>query len=85
MTCRYVMPFARNCRILLENNGDQLVKLSGNVLPLDLAWNDDRSMHFRARWRVDHDLVADGGRVRKTFRSCWLRATESTSVRPSCC
>jgi hypothetical protein len=63
MTCRYVMPFARNCRILLENKGDQLVKLSGNVLPLDLAWNEDRSMHFRARWRVDHDLVADGRRV----------------------
>lgn len=63
MTCRYVMPFARNCKILLENKGDQVVKVAGSVLPLDLAWDDDRSMHFRARWRVDHDIVADGRRV----------------------
>jgi hypothetical protein len=63
MTCRFVMPFARRCEILLENKGPQPVRITGSALPLDLAWNESRSMHFRARWRVDHDLVADGGRV----------------------
>ncbi len=63
MTCRYVMPFAQNCRILFENKGQQPVHISGHALPLDFTWQENRSMHFRARWRVDHNLVADGGRV----------------------
>lgn len=61
MTCRYVMPFAKNCRIAVENRGGQEVRVSGSVLPMTCAWDDERSMHFRARWRVDHDVVASGG------------------------
>ncbi|MBN1851147.1 MAG: DUF2961 domain-containing protein [Pirellulales bacterium] len=61
MTCRFIMPFAKSCKIRLENKGDQQVHVSGSILPVDYAWNDSRSMHFRARWRVDHNLVADGG------------------------
>lgn len=63
MTCRYVMPFARSCKVLLENRGEQAVKVSGSALPDAHDWNQDRSMHFRARWRVDHDLIADGRAV----------------------
>lgn len=63
MTCRYVMPFARECRVRIENLGEQAVTVSGSLLPMDLAWNENSSMHFRARWRVDHDLVASGDRV----------------------
>ena len=58
MTCRYVMPYKESVRILFENHGDQEVSVTGSALPLDYTWADDRSMHFRARWRVDHDLVA---------------------------
>lgn len=61
MTCRYVMPFARSCRILLQNHGAEPVKVTGSVLPLDGQWDQSRSMYFRARWRIDHDLVADSG------------------------
>ncbi len=61
MTCRYVMPFARSCRIFVENHGKQAVAISGSALPMDYAWNEESSMHFRARWRVDHDLVGEGG------------------------
>lgn len=57
MTCRYVMPFAKSIRIVLENRGEQPVQVTGSALPMDYQWNDGRSMHFRARWRVDHDLV----------------------------
>lgn len=63
MTCRYVMPFASKCRILLQNLGEQPVKATGSILPMKHAWDDKRSMHFRARWRVDHDLVSSGERV----------------------
>jgi hypothetical protein len=57
MTCRYVMPFAKSVKIVLENRGAQTVTATGDVLAMDYAWNDGTSMHFRARWRVDHDIV----------------------------
>ncbi len=61
MTCRYVMPFGRSCKIRLTNHGSQPVTVTGSALPMDYAWDDAKSLHFRARWRVDHDLVAEGG------------------------
>jgi hypothetical protein len=61
MTCRFVMPFARSCRIRLDNRGQEPVTVSGSALPLEYRWNEGTSMHFRAHWRVDHDLVANGG------------------------
>jgi hypothetical protein len=61
MTSRYVMPFARSCKIQIENRGEREVRLKMQWLPMRYTWENDRSMHFRARWRVDHDLVAEGG------------------------
>ena len=58
MTCRYVMPYKESIRILFDNRGDQEVTISGSVLPVEYAWDDASSMHFRARWRIDHGLVA---------------------------
>ncbi|UCD53491.1 MAG: DUF2961 domain-containing protein [Phycisphaerales bacterium] len=62
MTCRFVMPFERSCKVRLRNEGDQPVSVRGSVLPQPYAWNAE-SMHFRARWRVDHDLVASNREV----------------------
>ena len=59
MTCRFVMPFEKSLSLVLENRGRQTVRVAGEVVPRDFAW-DERTMHFRARWRVDHDLVASG-------------------------
>ena len=59
MTCRFIMPFAKSLKIYIDNKGSQPVTVSGSVLPMDYNWNDATSMHFRARWRVDHNLVAD--------------------------
>ena len=61
MISRFVMPYERSLRIRLENLGDQPVTVTGTVHTASYAWDPERSMHFRARWRVDHDLVADGG------------------------
>jgi len=63
MICRFVMPFAKSCTIQVENRGDQPVTVSGSVLAMPYAWDRERSLHFQARWRVDHDLVADGRHV----------------------
>ncbi|HNS19431.1 MAG TPA: DUF2961 domain-containing protein [Sedimentisphaerales bacterium] len=57
MICRFVMPFEKSCKIELYNFGDQQVGAKGSVQPIPFAW-DDRAMHFRARWRVDHNLIA---------------------------
>jgi len=64
MTCRYVMPYKESIRILFENRGDQNVKVTGSVLPVDYTWDDESSMHFRARWRIDHDLVASNHQIK---------------------
>lgn len=58
MTCRYVLPFARSCKILLENLGDQDITITGLALPIAYEWDEARSMHFRALWRVNHGLVS---------------------------
>lgn len=63
MTSRYVMPFQQSIRVFVENLGTQPVNITGDALPMDYTW-DARSMHFRARWRVNHELVASGGAIR---------------------
>ncbi|MEN6578294.1 MAG: glycoside hydrolase family 172 protein [Phycisphaerales bacterium] len=62
MVCRFVMPFERSCRVELHNLGDQVVGAKGAVHTIPFAW-DERTMHFRARWRVDHDLIASNRAV----------------------
>jgi hypothetical protein len=62
MVCRYVMPYEKNIRIVLENRGSQSVHVEGDALPGEWSW-DRRSMHFRARWRVDHNLIASNREV----------------------
>jgi hypothetical protein len=59
MTCRFVMPYQHSLRLVFANLGAQAVRVAGEALPMGFDW-DERAMHFRARWRVDHDLVASG-------------------------
>jgi hypothetical protein len=62
MTCRFIMPFAESLRLVFENLGGQSIRLIGEAVPGAFAW-DERTMHFRAGWRVDHDLIASGDAV----------------------
>ncbi len=57
MACRFIMPYKASVRISFENMGSQRVKISGSVLPMDYEWNE-ASMYFRAKWRVEHELVS---------------------------
>ncbi|MCK5650233.1 MAG: DUF2961 domain-containing protein [Gemmatimonadetes bacterium] len=63
MVSRFVMPYRESVRIRLENQGDQPVTVTGSILPMVYEWDEERSMHFRARWRVDHDMIADPAAV----------------------
>ncbi len=62
MICRFVMPFERACKIELYNCGKQPVGAKGSVLSMPFAW-DEQAMHFRARWRADHNLIASNREV----------------------
>ncbi|MEN6333029.1 MAG: glycoside hydrolase family 172 protein, partial [Phycisphaerales bacterium] len=62
MTCRFVMPFERSGRVELRNLGDQTIGARGSVQTIPFAW-DERAMHFRARWRADHDVIASNREV----------------------
>ena len=64
MTCRFVMPCRDSIRIEAEARGDEPVTITGSVRVIPWVWDDERSMHFRARWRVDHGLTADPKAVR---------------------
>jgi hypothetical protein len=57
MICRFVMPFQTSLSVLLENRGGQSVEAAGELQPTDFSW-DENSLHFYARWRVAHNVIA---------------------------
>lgn len=64
MVCRYFMPFKDSVQVLMENMGDQEVTVVTKIVAEPYAWKEGTSMHFRARWRADHELLADPGQVK---------------------
>ena len=60
MTCRFVMPFETSVRIELVNHSKTPVRIAGSVRLSNWLWNE-HSLYFRAKWRVDHDLLAGAG------------------------
>jgi hypothetical protein len=60
MTCRFVMPFKRSVRIKIQNFSGETLSLTGAAGIADSRWEEGKSMHFRARWRIDHGLTASG-------------------------
>jgi hypothetical protein len=55
VTCRFVMPFARDARLTLWNASPMSVEAQVGVGLIPWEW-DERSLHFRAKWRFDPDL-----------------------------
>jgi hypothetical protein len=58
MTCRFVMPYSKSCKLQLRNTTDAAIKVAGHLTISPWEW-DERSLCFRAKWRVDHDLDVD--------------------------
>lgn len=61
MSCRFPMPFAAAARFEAVNLGAQPVTIDGTVNVREQAWDEERSLHYHARWSIDHDIVAGGG------------------------
>lgn len=57
MICHFYMPFKDSVEIVLQNLGQQEVTVKANVITETHDWNGN-SMYFRARWRIDHGLLA---------------------------
>jgi hypothetical protein len=60
MTCRFVMPYEKSVRIEIVNYTKAMARFEGSVAISPWRW-DENSLHFRAKWRVDHDLAAGSG------------------------
>lgn len=58
MTCRFIMPFKDSARIEVMNMSKEYTSLSAFVNTIPYEWTDGESMHFRARWRIKHNLTA---------------------------
>lgn len=63
MVSRFIMPFKKNVRIEVDNRSGFNFKLSLRVKTTDYNWEDGKSMHFRTRWRIDHNLTASNTRI----------------------
>jgi hypothetical protein len=58
MICRYFMPFSDSVSIKIENLRDKAITVAGKVVTEEYDWDKNRSMYFRAKWRVSHDMKA---------------------------
>ncbi len=64
MICRYLMPYEDSAEIFFENMGDQEVTVTTKIVEVPYEWEDGKSLHFRARWRIDHELLANPAQVK---------------------
>jgi hypothetical protein len=62
LICRFVMPYQKSARIEVVNYTQEPVELAGSVVVTPWNW-DEHSLYFRAKWRVDHDLLAGAGSI----------------------
>src|SRR5690606_19169184 len=60
MECRFPMPFAESWKLTLRNWSRATARVTPVVEVVPYRF-DERTMWFRARWRIDHDLTAEGG------------------------
>lgn len=54
LECYWVMPFKYNCRIAIENIGNQSISIKGEISDKKWTW-DERSLHFCAAWHQLYD------------------------------
>ncbi len=66
MICRFVMPYCRSVKIVIENQSGEESRAVAEVKASGYEWIAGRSMHLIARWKIDHGLTA-GFFYPKTF------------------
>jgi len=64
MVSRFIMPYRKNIRIEVANQSEEDVRLLTGIRERDHIWEEGRTMHFRARWRINHDVTASDTDIR---------------------
>jgi D-arabinan exo alpha-(1,3)/(1,5)-arabinofuranosidase (non-reducing end) len=59
MICRFIMPFQHAVKIEISNNSKSTISVKGGIGTMKYDWVNSKSMHFRARWKIDHNLTAE--------------------------
>ena len=63
MSCRFPMPFRDSVSVVLDNRSGMELKIEYGYTTTDYEWVDNSSLHFHAKWRIDHDLNASNTAV----------------------
>ncbi|MFO7922165.1 MAG: glycoside hydrolase family 172 protein [Bacteroidales bacterium] len=58
MVSLFIMPYRQNVRIEVTNQSEEDVRLLTGIKVRDYQWEEGSTMHFRARWRINHDVTA---------------------------
>ncbi len=64
MVCRFIMPYKESAKIELENYSiNSGLKIESGIKSMNYSWIEGKSMHFRARWKIRHDLTASNSEI----------------------
>jgi hypothetical protein len=63
MICNFIMPFKESVSIKIENMSDQSIDISGKVHYKEYIWIEGKSLHFRARWKLNHGITASNSDI----------------------
>jgi len=63
MICRFFMPFQQSVRMVVQNTSEETADISVNAHLQEYNWIEGKSMHFRARWKIDHGLTASNSSI----------------------
>lgn len=63
MECRFFMPFKNSVKIEIENHSGGEVHVAGELRVVDYGWQEGKSMHLNARWRINHGITASNSNV----------------------
>jgi D-arabinan exo alpha-(1,3)/(1,5)-arabinofuranosidase (non-reducing end) len=63
MTCRFVMPFSGSMLAVIENRGGSEVEIESKILVEDYEWQENSSLYFNGKWRIDHEMDVGGGLI----------------------
>jgi hypothetical protein len=57
------MPFSESVRMEMKNLSEDSTEITGSVHFKNYIWKEGKSMHFRARWKMDHELTASNSSI----------------------
>ena len=63
MTCRFIMPFSGSMLAVIENRSDSKVEIDSIIRVEDYEWDENSSLYFNGKWRVDHEMDVGGGLI----------------------